>query len=283
MRKPEWFKTNSQRNQTFHQVSSLIQDLSLHTVCEEANCPNRTECYSHQTATFMILGSHCTRNCTFCNVTKGNPEQVDKNEPEHVAKAVEILKLKHAVITSVTRDDLPDSGASQFVHVLHAIHSLCQTVSVEVLIPDMKGNWSHLALIVEARPDILNHNVETINRLYPLVRPMADYHRSLTLLKEAKKRDPRLYTKSGMMLGLGETREEVIQVMRDLREVACDILTIGQYLPPSKEHYPLVAYITPEEFSEYRAIGQEMGFKQVVSSPLTRSSYHAGEFFLNKK
>jgi lipoic acid synthetase len=278
MRKPEWFKTNSQRNASFHEVGSLVKDLSLHTVCEEANCPNRTECYSHHTATFMILGSHCTRNCTFCNVTKGSPEPVMVDEPENIAKAVTILKLKHAVITSVTRDDLPDSGSSQFVKVIQAIRELCPSVTIEVLIPDMKGDWAQLAKIVKAKPDILNHNVETIERLYPQVRPMASYHRSLGLIQETKKLDPTLYTKSGFMLGLGESRIEVIQLMKDLLNSNCDIVTIGQYLPPSKNHYPLQAYITPEEFKEYKTIGLEMGFKQIVSSPLTRSSYHADEF-----
>jgi lipoic acid synthetase len=279
MRKPIWFKTIANRNQSFHEVASLIKDLSLHTVCEEANCPNRTECYSHYTATFMILGSHCTRRCTFCNVTKGDPERVDVREPVNVAKAVKILSLKHAVITSVTRDDLEDSGASQFVKVIQAIRESTPRVSIEVLIPDLKGNWEHLSLIVSAKPDILNHNLETIQRLYPFVRPTADYDRSLILLQEAKKMNPTLYTKSGFMLGLGESREEVVTVLKDLRASYCDIVTIGQYLQPSSSHYPVVSYITPKEFSEYEAIGYQLGFKQVVSSPLTRSSYHAGDFF----
>jgi lipoic acid synthetase len=200
-------------------------------------------------------------------------------EPENIAKAVSILKLKHAVITSVTRDDLSDSGASHFVKVIQAIRKQCPSVTIEVLIPDMKGDWTQLAKIVRAKPDILNHNIETIERLYPEVRPMANYHRSLELLQETKKLDPMMYTKSGFMLGLGETRMEVLQLMKDLKESNCDIVTIGQYLPPSQNHYPLRAYITPEEFSEYKTICLKMGFKQVVSSPLTRSSYHAGEFF----
>jgi lipoic acid synthetase len=279
VRKPEWFKTNANRNISFHQVSKLVRDLSLHTVCEEANCPNRTECYSHHTATFMILGSHCTRNCTFCNVTKGNPEIVQTEEPENLAKAVEILKLKHAVITSVTRDDLVDFGASQFVKVIQAIRTETPHVTIELLIPDLKGDWEQLALIVKAKPDILNHNMETIEKLYPLVRPMASYHRSLELLQEVKRLDPLLVTKSGFMLGLGETKEEVLILMNDLRLVGCEVVTIGQYLAPSIAHYPLQAYISPHEFDEYRKIGADMGFSQVVSSPLTRSSYHAGDFF----
>jgi lipoic acid synthetase len=279
MRKPEWFKTNSKRNAMFHEVGSLVKELSLHTVCEEANCPNRTECYSHQTATFMILGSHCTRNCTFCNVIKGNPEQVNVEEPENIAKAVEILKLKHAVITSVTRDDLSDYGASHFVNVIQRIRAKTPRVSIEVLIPDMRGDWEQLAKIVKAKPDILNHNIETIEHLYSQVRPMANYNRSLQLIRETKIIDPTMFTKSGFMLGLGETKEAVIKLMEDLLKAGCDIVTIGQYLPPSQQHFPLQAYITPEEFIAYKTIGIQMGFKQVVSSPLTRSSYHAGEFF----
>lgn len=279
MRKPEWFKTRSLRNESFHSVNHLIKDLSLHTVCEEANCPNRTECYSHQTATFMILGSHCTRNCTFCNVTKGSPEPVSLEEPASIAKAVSLLHLRHAVITSVTRDDLPDGGANHFARVIRAIRSVDPSVTIEVLIPDVKGEWDHLATILNASPDILNHNIETIARLYTAVRPMADYNRSLALLRQAKIIKPSMVTKSGFMLGLGETKEEVIALMEDLLAQSVDILTIGQYLQPSQEHYPVFAYINPKEFEAYTLLGEKMGFRQVVSSPLTRSSYHAGDFF----
>lgn len=279
MRKPEWFKTKSQRNQSFHEVSHLVKDLSLHTVCEEANCPNRTECYSHHTATFMILGNHCTRNCTFCNVIKGNPEPVMETEPENIAKAISTLNLKHAVITSVTRDDLPDSGASHFAKVIRSIRAINSGITIEVLIPDLKGNWEHLKLILEAKPDILNHNIETIQRLYSTVRPMADYQTSLNLLSETKKINPFTVTKSGFMVGLGETKLEMIQLMKDLLMHSCDILTIGQYLQPGKNHIPVISYITPDEFDELYKLGLEMGFRQVVSSPLTRSSYHAGDFF----
>ena len=227
----------------------------------------------------MILGKVCTRNCTFCNVTKGDAEFIDAEEAVHVAKAVQELGLKHAVITSVTRDDLSDGGAGHFAEVVYEIKKINSGVTIEVLIPDFQGNKEALATVIEASPDILNHNIETVERLYPEVRPMASYDRSLELLKNAKIIKPRIMTKTGIMVGLGEEREEVLQVFEDLRNAGCNILTIGQYIAPSQNHHPVVQYIHPDMFAEYKELALEIGFEHVVSSPFTRSSYHAAEVF----
>jgi len=273
--KPDWIRIKVQNNENLAEVEEILKRLSLHTVCEEANCPNRMECFSRKTATFMILGRLCTRNCTFCNVEKHAPQPVDEDEPIHVAQAVAEMKLRHVVITSVTRDDLPDGGAGHFARVIDEIKKVDGKVIVEVLIPDFLGDRDALSKVVEARPEIINHNVETVPRLYPSVRPMAVYERSLELLRNVKSMDEGIHTKSGIMLGLGEKEEEVIEVFKDLRNVGCDLLTVGQYLAPSKKHHPIIEYIHPDVFEKYRVIGLEMGFKYVASAPLVRSSYMA--------
>lgn len=278
LKKPEWIRVKMQGGTVSNKVNSLVSDLSLNTVCNEANCPNRMECYNRGTATFMILGRNCTRNCTFCNVTRKTPDEVDIKEPENVAKAVEKLGLKHAVITSVTRDDLEDQGAGQFAKVVREIRKNTPKVSVELLIPDMQGNEELIDIILDSEPDILNHNVETVPELYNKVRPMAIFHRSIKVLDYSKKSKPNIKTKSGIMLGLGETKEQVIDVLKRLREVDCDMLTLGQYLQPSREHIPVVEYINPEQFYEYKEIALSMGFKRVASAPLVRSSYYAEDF-----
>lgn len=279
LKKPEWLKVTSKSGAANDALLSMLRTLGLHTVCEEASCPNRGECFSRKTATFMILGSHCTRHCRFCAVSKECPDIVDPDEPSRVADAVRQLDLAHVVITSVTRDDLLDGGAWHFARTIQAVHASTPDCppTVEVLIPDFQGNRDALAVVVEAGPDVLNHNIETVPRLYPTVRPEADYRRSLDLLGSVKKIKPQILTKSGIMVGLGETPEEVIQVLHDLRSVGCDLLTIGQYLAPSKNHLPIVAYIHPDQFEEYKRQAEEMGFRHVASGPLVRSSYHADE------
>ena len=274
-RKPEWLNIKLRGNREINNVNNLVKGLSLNTVCEEANCPNLMECFSKRTATFMILGSNCTRNCTFCNVTTGKPEVVDLEEPLKVANAVKELGLKYVVITSVTRDDLPDGGAEHFAKVIESIKELNESIIVEVLIPDFKGDKTALSKVVESKPEVINHNVETIPKLYSSVRPMAIYERSLKLLENVKSMDKNILTKSGIMVGLGEKEEEVIDLFKDLRKVDCDILTIGQYLAPSKKHHPVVEYIHPDIFENYKNKALKMGFKFVASGPLVRSSYHA--------
>ncbi len=280
-RKPEWLRIKIGSNPESNRVLRTLRTLSLHTVCEEANCPNRGECFRKRTATFMILGNNCTRNCTFCTVSKGSLCAVDADEPKHVAEAVRELALKHAVITSVTRDDLPDGGAEHFAAVIRAIKNEFKSRApvIEVLVPDFQGSEAALSTVIDAAPDIINHNVETIPRLYPEVRPLAGYNRSLELLLRVKKAAPKIYTKSGLMVGLGETHEEVLGALSDLRENGCDILTLGQYLAPSKKHHPVAAYVTPEEFARYKREAEEMGFLLVASGPLVRSSYMAEESF----
>ena len=278
LRKPEWIRVKMQGGTVSNKVNSLISDLSLNTVCNEANCPNRMECYERGTATFMILGRNCTRNCTFCNVTREMPDKVNPDEPENVAKAVAKLGLRHAVITSVTRDDLEDQGANQFARVVEEIRKTTPKVTVELLIPDMQGTKELIDIILDSEPNILNHNVETVPELYDEVRPMAIFERSIELLDYVKRTRPEMKTKSGMMLGLGETKEQVIDVFKRLREVDCDMLTLGQYLQPTTAHIPVVEYITPEQFDEYKEIALSMGFKRVASSPLVRSSYYAEDF-----
>lgn len=275
VRKPDWLKIRVQDGAHRHQVEKLIQRLSLHTVCDEADCPNLMECFTRKTATFMILGRICSRNCTFCNVTGGVPEPVDPQEPRRVALAVQELDLAYAVITSVTRDDLPDGGAGHFAAVIRAIKNLGQPIKIEVLIPDFRGDSEALRKVVETGPEVINHNVETVPRLYPSVRPMAVYARSLELLGRVKEMDDLLLTKSGLMVGLGEQKDEVLQVFQDLRARGCDQLTVGQYLAPTQRHHPVVEYIHPHVFEAYRKIALDMGFRSVASGPLVRSSYLA--------
>ena len=279
-KRPEWLKLSPLNPTILGEMGRLMRGLKLHTVCESAQCPNRTECFGAGTATFMILGNICTRDCTFCGVKKGKPLAPDPQEPEHLVTAVDKLGLRYVVITSVTRDDLPDGGASQFAQTIKAIHKYDPCIMVEVLIPDFKGSLSALQTVVDTRPTVLNHNVETVPRLYPEVRPKADYQRSTELLKQAKLLNSRILTKSGFMLGLGEVRQEVIGLMADLREAGCDFLTIGQYLPPSLRHHRVVRYVPPEEFEEYSDIGKQLGFRRVVSGSLVRSSFHAAETYL---
>lgn len=282
MPKPEWLRVKAHSTQGYEFVEDLLKKFHLNTVCEEAACPNRGECFGRKTATFMILGSVCTRGCTFCNVSKGKAQSVDNDEPEHVAQAVKAMGLKHTVITSVTRDDLPDGGAEHFARVVEAIRRAAPAVTIEVLIPDFKGSADALKRVVDARPAIINHNVETVPGLYPEIRPQADYHRSLTLLERVKDMDPAIYTKSGIMVGLGEKPEEVLEVLSDLRKAKCDFLTIGQYLAPSAKHHPIVEYVHPDQFEYYREKAYDMGFSYVASGPLVRSSYMAEQALMKK-
>ena len=274
-RKPEWLKIRVQAGQDRAAVESLLDRLSLHTVCEEAGCPNMMECFGRKTATFMILGRICSRRCTFCNVEKGSPVPVDADEPDSIAGAVKELGLRHVVITSVTRDDLPDGGASHFAAVVEKLRTLEKKVTVEVLIPDFQGNQAALETVLWSGPDVLNHNVETVPRLYTAVRPGALYTRSLELLRQVKHQAADIRTKSGIMVGLGETEGEVLHVLKDLRGVGCDFVTIGQYLAPSLKHHPVVEYIHPDQFVRYKQEAMRMGFRHVASGPLVRSSYHA--------
>lgn len=276
-RKPAWLRVHAPCGPGYHEVKVLIKQLKLHTVCESAACPNAGECWNRRTATFMILGNVCTRRCGFCAVAKGSPEPVDNDEPQRVAEAVAALGLRFAVITSVTRDDLVDGGASLFASTIRAIRELNPDCKVEVLIPDFKGAAFALDMVLAAAPDVLNHNLETVAGLYPQVRSGADYRRSLELLASAKHSRPEIPTKSGLMLGLGETNEEVLEAMRDLREHRVDILTLGQYLRPTMRHLPVNRYVSPEEFVWFRDQGYAMGFRHVESGPLVRSSYHAAE------
>jgi lipoyl synthase len=278
-RKPDWLKRRLPTGETFNQVREIIEAGRLHTVCQEAKCPNIWECYSHRTATFLIMGERCTRNCRFCSVTTGVPEPLDPQEPARVAEAVERMGLKYVVLTSVTRDDLPDGGAAHFAATIDAIRCRIPQASVEVLIPDFQGERGSLETVLAARPDVLNHNIETVPRLYPLVRPQADYRRSLKLLRRASQFAPEIPTKSGLMLGLGEQPEEIRQTLEDLRASGCRILTLGQYLQPSPEHLPVDAYVPPEEFEAWRKASLTMGFSEVTSAPFVRSSYHAQESF----
>lgn len=278
-RRPEWLKLKPLDSTTLTKMRKLTRGLKLHTICESAHCPNRTECFAQGTATFMILGDICTRNCTFCAVKHGKPEAPDPEEPEHIVSAVKKLGLRYVVITSVCRDDLPDGGAVQFAQAIRALHRHNSGIGVEVLIPDFRGSLSALEKVIAAQPTVLNHNVETVPRLYSEVRPQAKYHRSLELLKRAKSLDRGLLTKSGLMLGLGEREDEVIEVMADLREVGCDSITLGQYLRPSLKHHEVVRYVTPDEFAQYEAIARKMEFLGVASGPLVRSSFNATALF----
>ncbi len=258
-------------------TKGMIDKNNLTTVCIEGNCPNRYECFSHGTATFMILGDTCTRNCMYCNIKTGKPKAVDKQEPKRIAEAVKKLNLNYAVVTCVTRDDLEDGGASQFVNTVEKIRKTNPECKIELLISDLNGNWSALEKIVDSKPNVINHNIEVVKKLFPKLRPKGDYSRSIELLKKVREFDPKIKTKSGLMVGLGETKSEIMQTMKDLRKVGCDILTIGQYLQPSPKHAEVVKYYKPEEFNELKGIGMDIGFDNVVSGPLVRSSYKAGE------
>jgi len=277
--KPSWLRRRFVINPTAKEVNNLLRGLTLHTVCQEAQCPNQLECFGNHTATFMILGDRCTRNCTFCAVAHGSQEPPDPDEPKRVAEAVSHLGLRYVVLTSVTRDDLPDGGAAHFATTVKAIREIGDEIFVEVLVPDFQGSAQALATVVAAEPAVLNHNVETVPRLYPAVRPQADYERSLQLLAEVKRLNPDTVSKSGFMVGLGEKREEVSSLMRDLREVGCDLVTMGQYLRPSKDHHPVVEYIHPNIFQAYQVEAQFLGFLGVASGPYVRSSYQAEKLY----
>jgi lipoic acid synthetase len=277
-RLPDWFRQKPPDPQLMTSMDRLLGELGLHTICQSAHCPNIGGCFSRKTATFLILGDVCTRNCTFCAVKKGVPVPIDKSEPQRLLEAAERLNLRYVVVTSVTRDDLADGGAAHFADVINLLHR-SRNITVEVLIPDFLGSTEALDLVVSARPEVLNHNVETVPRLYHQVRPGAVYNRSIGLLEAVKRIDRGIVTKSGLMLGLGETKEEVIRVMSDLREAGVDLLTIGQYLQPSPRHHPIITFVPPEEFAGYERLGQEMGFAGVASAPLVRSSFKAAELY----
>lgn len=277
-RKPAWLRIEKRRGENLNYVTNLLEKYSLNTVCDGANCPNKAECFSKKTATFMIMGNECSRNCRFCDVKMSkNLLPLDPNEPENLAKATIELGLKHVVVTSVTRDDLPDGGADHFAQTIRAIRAKDKSIIIEVLISDLQGDKDALKIVVDAEPDIINHNVETVPSLYTKVRPMAIYQRSLDVLANVKEMNPKIFTKSGVMLGLGEEYEQVMEVFKDLREIDCDFLTVGQYLPPSTNHVELKEYIHPDLFEKYRVDAMELGFKFVASSPLVRSSYKASD------
>jgi len=276
--KPDWLRVKAPQQERVGNVKEILRDLALNTVCEEASCPNIGECFNAGTATFLIMGPACTRACPYCDIDfEKKPKPLDPTEPGRLAEAIRRMKLNHVVITSVNRDDLPDGGASQFVQCIEAIRTISPHTTIEVLIPDLCGNWDALEVILQAAPEVLNHNTETVPRLYRRVRPQGNYDRTLELLNRARQIAPWTYTKSGIMVGLGETDAEIRQVMQDLRAVDCDILTIGQYLQPSQKHLKVDEFIRPEQFTGWKTFGEELGFLQVVSSPLTRSSYHAEE------
>ncbi len=278
-RKPPWIRVKAPTSPEYHATRRLMRDLKLNTVCEEAACPNIGECWKDRHATMMILGAVCTRACTFCNVATGRPDLVDPHEPERVGEAVAKLGLHHIVVTSVDRDDLDDGGAGHFARTIAAIRAASPATTIEVLVPDFLRKDGAIEIVVAARPDVLNHNLETVPRLYAEVRPGARYFHSLRLLDQAKRLDPAGFTKSGIMVGLGEERGEVLQVMDDLRAAQVDFLTIGQYLQPTPKHHPIAGFVTPEEFDSYRRQALGKGFLMVSASPLTRSSYHAGDDF----
>ncbi|MBO3463620.1 lipoyl synthase [Aetokthonos hydrillicola Thurmond2011] len=276
--KPDWLRVKAPQWERVGNVKDILRDLSLNTVCEEASCPNIGECFKAGTATFLIMGPACTRACPYCDIDfEKKPKPLDPTEPGRLAEAVRRMKLNHVVITSVNRDDLPDGGASQFVRCIEAIRAISPQTTIEVLIPDLCGNWNALEIILKAQPEVLNHNTETVPRLYRRVRPQGNYERTLELLKRSRDIAPWIYTKSGIMVGLGETDEEIRKSMQDLRAVDCDILTIGQYLQPSQKHLKVDEFIHPEQFAAWKAFGEQLGFLQIVASPLTRSSYHAEE------
>lgn len=275
LKKPTWLKQRVCNNETYQNVCGLVKGLHLHTVCESANCPNIGECFGHKTATFLILGGICTRACKYCAVPKGRPEIVNPDEPQNLAEAAAHLGLRHVVITSVTRDDLPHGGAEQFAKCIEAIHQTSPNTTVEVLTPDFKGNITAINMVLQAGPTVFNHNIETVSRLFPKIRPIADYQQSLDVLQYAHTARPDILTKSGIMVGLGETAEELQEAFQDLHNAGVSMLTVGQYLRPSPQHAPVAEYVTPEQFESYREMALEIGFKHVVSGPLVRSSYHA--------
>lgn len=278
-RKPDWIRVKAPNSPEYFATHALMREHKLTTVCEEAACPNVGECWKHKHATFMILGAVCTRACAFCNVATGRPDLLDPHEPERVADAVAKLGLQHVVVTSVDRDDLPDGGAQHFARTITAIRAAAPGTTIEVLTPDFMRKDGALEQVVAARPDVFNHNLETVPRLYPSIRPGARFFTSLRLLQQAKELDPTIFTKSGIMVGLGETREEVTQVMDDLRAADVDFMTIGQYLQPTPKHAAVAKFVTPDEFKDYATLGRGKGFLLVASTPLTRSSYHAGDDF----
>ncbi len=274
--KPDWLRVKAPQWERVGNVKEILRDLALNTVCEEASCPNIGECFNAGTATFLIMGPACTRACPYCDIDfEKKPKPLDPTEPEGLAEAVRRMRLNHVVITSVNRDDLPDGGAGQFARCIQAIRATSPNTTIEVLIPDLCGNWAALELILQAQPEVLNHNTETVPRIYRRVRPQGNYDRTMELFKRTRAVAPWIYTKSGLMVGLGETDAEIRQVMADLRAVDCDILTLGQYLQPSQKHLKVDSFIPPEQFDAWRKFGESIGFLQVVSSPLTRSSYHA--------
>ena len=274
--RPEWLKVKAPGGESYAKIRTMMRSKSLHTVCEEAHCPNIGECWGHGTATFMILGDICVRNCRFCAITTGRPMPPHPEEPFNVAESIRNMSLQHAVITSVTRDDLEDGGANHWAETIRQAKSLNKDTTVEVLVPDFMGNMDQLKIVLRANPDILNHNMETVPRIYDRVRPKAVYENSLNLLKVAK--DEGFITKSGLMVGIGEQKEEILKVLDDLRKINVDIVTIGQYLQPTKKHLPVDRFVTPDEFKEYKIYGMQIGFRHVVAGPLVRSSYHAHEY-----
>ena len=276
--KPPWIKVRLPSNPVFFSTKALISDLRLHTVCESAQCPNRWECWSQGTATMMIAGDRCTRACGFCAVTTAKPSALEKDEPQRVAEAVRRMKLRHVVITAVARDDLKDGGAAHFAHTINAIREMDSTIIIEVLVPDFHAEDWCIQTVLDASPDIYNHNMETVERLTPIVRSRAKYRTSLRVLQRAKRLSPKVVTKSGVMLGLGETEPELFQTMDDLRDIGVQVLTMGQYLRPSPQHLPVVEYVTPEQFEFLDEIARGKGFEHVASGPLVRSSYHAADF-----
>tara|TARA_B100001146_G_scaffold76617_1_gene67921 strand:- start:1304 stop:2218 length:915 start_codon:yes stop_codon:yes gene_type:complete len=279
LRKPEWIRARIPSSDNFKETKKILNSLNIVTVCEEASCPNIGECWSKKHATFMVMGDTCTRSCAFCNVKTGIPEELDPFEPYRVSKAVKEMELNHVVITSVDRDDLPDGGADHFAKTILAIRRRSSNTTIEILTPDFLRKEGALEIVLEAKPDVFNHNLETVPRLYLDIRPGARYFNSLRLLNDAKKSLPKLFTKSGIMLGLGEERNEIMQVMDDLRSADVDFLTLGQYLQPTRKHAPIKKFITPDEFNKYKKIAESKGFLMVSSSPLTRSSHHAEEDF----
>ena len=274
---PEWLKVRMPAGDNFEKLKNLMDDQMLHTVCEEARCPNIGDCWERKTATYMILGDVCTRACTYCAVKTGKPTGLDLEEPIRLAKTVQVLGLKYAVVTYVNRDDLPDGGAFIFGQCIIQIKKLSPSCKVEVLTPDFEGDWNSLETVVNSGPDTFNHNIETVRRIFPKVRAKGNYELSIELLHKAKEFQPKLVTKSGMMVGLGETKDEIVETMEDLRTVNCNLLTIGQYLRPSLRHSPILKWYTPREFEDLREIGESLGFNHVASGPLVRSSYHADE------
>ena len=282
-RKPDWIRVRAPTSVGYHETKALVRELKLHTVCEEAGCPNIGECWSQKHATFMILGAVCTRACSFCNVATGKPGPLDPDEPENVAHATATMGLRHVVVTSVDRDDLEDGGADHFVRTIEAIRRCTPGTTIEVLTPDFLRKPGAAERVIDAKPDVFNHNLETVPRLYHSIRPGARYYQSLRLLDSVKQRDPNAFTKSGLMVGLGEAKDEVLQVMDDLRVAGVDFLTVGQYLQPTKKHAPIDRFWTPEEFKALETIAYAKGFLTVSASPLTRSSHHAGEDFARLK